>query len=153
LVGLVLWFYDITPYTAKREQLLRENKQLKEENGWFSALLDHLPFPVWRRDAALNLSYANQAYAQLSGESRTPHGEATPLPELTESSRSLASWAKETRALQQERMHIVSGGKRRLFRLSEMPVGAECIGFAIDITDLEKVEREVERHVSAQSDL
>jgi signal transduction histidine kinase len=155
LRAVILWFHDITGYEHQQEQVISERLAIQEQMGALNRMLDTLPFPVWRRGKGLDLSYANIAYRRLSSLKQLPHDEGAPLPDLFENAPALAKWAKETGEIQTENHHLVMDGKRALYQFKEVPLSKEDgnIGFGFDITRQEEAEKEIKRHISAQSDL
>jgi signal transduction histidine kinase len=116
------------------------------------AMFEAVPVPVWRRDRNLALVDCNAAYAAALDTTRqTALAEGREL--LPESSRgkalelARAAAAGETRT---EAHHVVIGGSRHLIEITETP---DCkggtIGFAIDRTDREVAEIELQRHMNA----
>ena len=134
--GDAVWFAD----GAARDSAERERARLR-------AVLDALPMPVWRRDAGLQLSDANRAFAAAIGA--TIDSPPTKLRELAdaESGRALAESAKRS-GQASERRHVIVNGSRRWVELSEIRLGesGESLGFARDLTDLEAVEAALKRH-------
>ncbi|HWE73178.1 MAG TPA: ATP-binding protein [Stellaceae bacterium] len=134
--GDAIWFAD----GAARDSAERERLRLR-------TVLDALPIPVWRRNAAFLLTGANRAFAAAIGAA----ADASSPDQLrefadAESARSLAeSAAKTGRA--SERRHVIINGSRRWVELSEIKLeSGESLGFARDLTDLEAAEAELKRH-------
>ena len=139
--GDAVWFADAAAHdTAEREQ------------ARLRALLDAIPVPVWRRDAALRLTDANRAFTQAIGA--VPEGSAGALRELAGDApgRALAETARQT-GQASERRHVVVNGSRRWLELNETRLDktGEILGFARDLTDLEASEAELKRHVAAHA--
>lgn len=89
------------------------------------AILDTLPFPVWRRRGDLRLIFCNQAYAKavdattgavIAGQ----HELASPTAR-SGSGRTLSETAIGTGQAQNERRHVIIAGKRRLMEITEIP--------------------------------
>jgi signal transduction histidine kinase len=134
--GDAVWFAD----GAAQESAERERLRLR-------SVLDALPIPVWRRDAGLQLSGANRAFAAAIGVAVDSPSPAE-LHELAdaESGRALAESAKQS-GQASERRHIIVNGSRRWVELSEIHLDSgESLGFARDLTDLEAAETELKRH-------
>ncbi len=116
------------------------------------AMFEAVPLPVWRRDRNLTLVDCNAAYAAALDTNRE-----TALAE----SRELAPESGRGKALELARVaaageprteahHMVIGGSRRLIEITETPDReGGTIGFAIDRTDRENAEAELQRHISA----
>ncbi len=116
------------------------------------AMLEAAPMPVWRRDRSLTLVDCNTAYAAALDTTRdvalaqrrelAPESGRGKALELAR-----AAAAGETRT---EAHHLVIGGARHLIEITETPDReGGTIGFAIDRTDRETAEAELQRHISA----
>jgi signal transduction histidine kinase/PAS domain-containing protein len=116
------------------------------------AMFEAVPMPVWRRDRNLAVVDCNAAYAaalDTTREAALAKGREL-APEIgrgkaLDLARSAA--AGETRT---EAHHVVIGGSRRLIEITETPDReGGTIGFAIDRTDRENAEAELQRHINA----
>ena len=118
----------------------------------FVDLLDKLPIPIWRRDAALAIVYCNQAFYRLLD---LPPGETLrPGRDINSAARALAARALKLGMAQSESQQQVVAGKRRLFDFNEAPLpSGGLIGFAIDQTALEETHSELARHIAAHDDV
>ncbi len=138
--GDAVWFTD----GAARDAAEREQARLK-------AVLDALPLPIWRRDAALHLTEANRAFAAAIGAA--PDAPASELRELVgaDPARALAEAAlKDGQA--SERRHVVVNGSRRWLEVSETRLGdsGDLLGVVRDLTELEAAEATLQRHEAGQ---
>jgi len=116
------------------------------------AMFEAVPVPVWRRDRDLGLVDCNLAYAAALDTTReTALAERREL--APESSRGKAlelARAAAAGATRTEAHHVVIGGSRRLIEITETPDReGGTIGFAIDRTDRENAEAELQRHINA----
>ncbi|MBV8939520.1 MAG: PAS-domain containing protein [Alphaproteobacteria bacterium] len=148
----VLWLYDITGEARQHARAVQEAGKLKTEIKLYSTILNMTPYPVWQRDQDLNIRYYNLAYSELAEEG----GEgAEGAPELDRRARQQARAALAAGEPKVERRHIVADGQRRLVEVREMPVPGEnmLVGAAADITEIEQLQEELQRYISAQSDL
>ena len=116
------------------------------------AMFEAVPMPVWRRDRNLTLVDCNAAYAaalDTTREAALAQGREL-APEsgrgkALEVARSAAAGTTSTEA-----HHMVIGGSRHLIEITETPDReGGTIGFAIDRTDREAAEAELQRHISA----
>jgi signal transduction histidine kinase len=116
------------------------------------AMFEAVPIPVWRRDRKLTLVDCNAAYAaalDTTREAALAQGREL-APEsgrgkALELARSAAAGTASTEA-----HHVVIGGSRHLIEITETPDReGGTIGFAIDRTDREAAEAELQRHISA----
>jgi signal transduction histidine kinase len=131
------------------------------------AMIDALPHPVWVRGKDLNLVLCNRAYAKALDV--TPDEAVKSQMELTSqntrggSARVLASQALNSGKTEKGRRHIIIGGKRFLYQISEMPFGETgkaksdddiaLLGFAIDVTAEEEKDSELQRHLAAEHEV
>ena len=144
----VLWLSDIS-----RTRAIEAAHALSQSTASaVRAMLEAMPVPVWRRDRNLALVDCNAAYAAALDTTRE-----VALAE----GRELASGSGRGKALELARAatagetlteahHLVIGGARHLIEITETPDReGGTIGFAIDRTDREAAEAELQRHVSA----
>ena len=151
----VLWVSDVTSETAARSDAAIQLTAAQVERDGLRAMLDVLPFPVWRRSKDLTLAQTNCAYGEAV-RSDTDGSEAGP-PELVElesgPENQLASLAQATGVPQSESRHTVIGGERRLMEFNEVPSnGMGVVGYATDFTQLESIQEELASHIAAHSD-
>ncbi|HVH81922.1 MAG TPA: PAS-domain containing protein, partial [Stellaceae bacterium] len=120
------------------------------------AMLEAVPLPVWRRDGNLALVDCNAAYAAALDTTREAAlSEGRELSPETGRGKALQlARAAAAGDMCSETHHIVIGGSRRLLAITETPDGTGgTIGFAIDRTDREEAETELQRHISAHGDV
>ncbi len=149
--GRTMWIVDATEGAAAIAALETEITGLRR-------LLDFLPIPLWRRDANLDLDYANQTYRDAVEGA----GDAAPetLGELGagvigQHGRALAEQAARTRAGQSGTHHVVMAGRRRLVEITETPLADDgpVAGYAIDRTAAEEVSDELNRHIAGHEEV
>ncbi len=137
-----------------------------------TALLESLPFPLWRRDAAQQLIWVNAAYAAWSGHAvaeilssqielvppaSAAAGKATGGKSVT--GRKLALKAVLKGDAQHERAFGVVAGQRRLLEISELPTpqpegeGLGTLGYALDMTVTQELQDELQRHIGAHHEV
>ena len=143
--GWALWIDEVTALATGQARERRLAEGLAEA-------LDQLPYPVWRRDAQLGITYCNRAFAQLLD---LPDGDSLPPGrEVNAGARALARRAQKLAVAQAESQQLVVGGQRRLFDFSEIPLpDGSLIGFALDQTSLEDSHAELSRHLAAHDDV
>lgn len=142
---------DLSPEV---QRLTQENERLKRDIKRLSNIVNLSQNPIWQHDAELKINFCNLAFSEVAEESADKVVETGDL-ELYKGHRSLARKAWETGEEQSERKHIVVGGERRFYHIRELPVKAEGVitGYARDITEMDALNEEIERHISAQRDL
>ncbi len=148
--AVMIWIYDITPVTRQQQRTQQENAKLKLDIKHYSTLLNMAPYPIWERGRDLGVRFYNLAYGEIAEESGSEGA-----PELDRRARQLASIALESGQPRTERRHLVVGGQRRLFQFNEQPLPEEglVIGYAHDISEVESLQEELQRYMSAQADL
>lgn len=147
----VIWLHDITAEARKQERTHTEAEKLKSEIKLYSTILNMVPFPVWQRDKELDVRFYNLAYGELVEESAEQGG----TPELDRRARQQARQAMQSGEAKLDRRHIISAGQRLMMEVSEIPVPGEnmVIGCAKDISEVERLQEELQRYISAQGDL
>ncbi len=122
-------------------------------------LLDTVPMPIWSRDANLGIDQCNLAYARAV-EAETSEEALLGLHELAgssagNSSRVLARNALHSGIAQKMREHIVVGGTRRYYEISEEPLDGtgKLAGFALDLTEVEEAQAKLKRHIEAHREI
>jgi signal transduction histidine kinase len=160
-VADLIWFRDMSRFVAESQRLLGEIERLGGERARLRALLDALPVPAWLRDNDLGLSFCNKAYGDaIESDPETAVREQREIAEsvIANQGRALAERARLTGLSQSESHHIVIDGTRRLFEFVEAPLSlherdGELVGFAMDFTDLEKVQADLSREIAAHGNV
>ncbi len=148
----MIWLDDVTEQAARIRALKDENDQLR-------TMIDALPVPIWRRDAAHRIVDCNQTYVRVvEAESRatvTAEGREITTGVIAGSGPALAAKATEAGEAQSERHHIVVGGARRMLELTEAPIagGDGTAGVALDLTEVYESQSELSRHVSSHDEV
>jgi signal transduction histidine kinase len=127
-------------------------EQARTELGQLSAVLDQLPYPIWRRDAAMTVTYCNRAHARLFGT--TPKEVIAKSREISAAAKALAKRAQKLSLAQSESQQLVVDGHRRLYDFHEVPLeDGTLVGYALDQTALEESHAELVRHIAAHDDV
>ena len=118
----------------------------------FRAILDALPIPVWLRDKAPALTWANHAF--LSATSTTDLDAARrDQVSLDKTERDLAASARSQNVMVETKRFAVVAGQRRAITFTEIPLGdAGIIGTAMDVTEVAAAEARLQQHVDAHAD-
>ncbi|HEU5047959.1 MAG TPA: ATP-binding protein [Rickettsiales bacterium] len=155
LTHIIIFIRDTSGAQKIHDQLTNENRQLKRDIKQFSNILNTLPVPVWLRGEDQVIRYCNMAYSITAEENLDDQKDDHETLELHPYARPLAKTAFEGDQVKSERRHIVVEGARKLYEFTETPLKADrvTVGLAQDITELENVQEELQRHVYAQSEL
>jgi signal transduction histidine kinase len=118
----------------------------------FRAILDALPIPVWLRDKALALVWANHAFVRATGMADLDAARREQVA-LDKAERDLAASARSKNMMQETKRFAVVAGQRRALTFTEIPLGdAGIIGTAMDVTDVAAAEARLQQHVDAHAD-
>ncbi|MBI3498462.1 MAG: PAS-domain containing protein [Proteobacteria bacterium] len=147
----ILWFTDASASVA----LEAARTRLERERDGARALLDLLPWPIWRRGRDVVLAWVNRAYADTLGVSReTVLSQSSALVSAAAEARALAERAQRTGRAQSESHSVVVRGQRRLLDVTEQPMaGGELAGYAEDVTVVAETQDELARHVAAHGEV
>lgn len=145
----VLRFRGIAGYRSDLVRLLDQHHEVSRSAKVAYGLLDALPFPVWFRDNAQHITWANAAYARAveakdTGEVVSRQLELLESRERAQVTQQLASGATYAR-----RMHLIIDGERRAHDLFVRPVDGVAAAAAVDVNALETAEGELSRQISA----
>ncbi len=154
VTGIVIWFFDVSPYTQQINNLSLQTTQLNRELKEYASIFNTLPMPIWKRNHDYKIRFCNFVYSKfVDGEGDNTNG--SEIPELDQSLHSLSVLARDNGRALRMKKHLVVQGERRFFSITEMAIknSDEVLGFAYDITDQDEIEKELARHISAHADL
>ncbi len=140
------------PLSGERRQITELNydvRKLGMQVERLSAVLDSAPLPIWLRDGEGRLSWVNRAYVK-----------AVELPDSAAVLRSLIEVAAPDRIDTTKadpkvgllgRAHAVFAGAMRALNIHEVALPEGRAGFAVDVSELEDIEKELDRHIEAHA--
>ena len=164
----VLWLYEITELQNEKSRKLEQIKLLEKETKFAYDASDAADFPLWIRNRDLDIIWCNKAYTKIIGEpsSAILAKQVELQPTLFDMNnkggrrekiypRKMAEQAHEEREAAFATGHLIVNGQRRLFTISESPIGARngYLGMALDITKEEELNNEMERYINAKYEL
>ncbi len=157
----LIWFRDMSRFVAETARLLGRIESLGADASRLKALLDSLPIPAWLRGDDLRLTFCNAAYGraiEVPPPVAVAEGREIAAGVVGNEGRALAERAKVTGIAQTESHHVVIGGKRRSLEFVEIPLdhnapAAAMAGYAMDFTDLEKVQTDLSREIAAHGNV
>lgn len=131
-----------------------ETEVLKRDVRDLSTVLNAVDIPIWKRDQFQQVASCNIAFSMIA-EEVSEHAHGIEELELFQGHRQLAKKALETSEPQHIRRHIIVDGARRLYDIHEIPFASEgiTVGYALNISELEIAQEEIQRHISALRDL
>ncbi|MGF7158662.1 signal transduction histidine kinase [Rhodoligotrophos appendicifer] len=147
----------LRPLAGERREITKlahESRKLARQVERLTAILDNAPLPIWLRDEEHRLTWANQAYVQAVDAETISTVLAAGIelvnPERKLNAR-LAANGRSQGAVDRRRSHTVINGTKRALDVVEVAVTDGEAGFALDVTALEDVERELKRHIRAHA--
>jgi signal transduction histidine kinase len=138
--------------TGDRLELLRLTRELGKSEGELRSLrglLDALPQPVWLREPAGGLAWANRAYLDAVEAKDIADAQARRLELLDSADRAESARERAARGRFSARVAAVVAGARRMLDIAEAPAGAGSAGIAVDVSELERVRADLQRQMDA----
>ncbi|WP_045837225.1 PAS domain-containing sensor histidine kinase [Hyphomicrobium sp. 99] len=145
----VLRFKDVSAYKAEIARIDERHATLARDIRSSRALLDTLPMPVWLRDQSNRLVWVNKAYVKaVDAESELEVLQRQiELLEMRQRKHVLKTIASGESY--KARVHLIAGGERKPHDIVVIPVDGMLAGAAIDVTDIETAQGELDRQVAA----
>jgi signal transduction histidine kinase len=140
------------PLAGERQQIREldyDAKKLALQVERLSAVLDGAPLPVWLRDAQGKLTWVNRAYVKAV-DMADSDSVLRAAVEIAPRAKLDAAKADPRRALL-GRAHAVFSGAMRALNIHEVDLAQGRAGYAIDTTELEHAEKELDRHIKAHA--
>jgi signal transduction histidine kinase len=126
----------------------RHHKHL-EDAAAMRSLMEAVPAPVWARDQAGRLVFANKAYARAVDMKEGSEAAARGIELFDRAARTELLRAHETAQIYSARMSAVVAGQRRSFDVLTVPVARGSAGIGIDATEAELMRAELKRMMDA----
>lgn len=147
----VLWFRDVTGERAEVVRLSERLRAAESAREKFAEYTDSLSLPAWRRDGEDRLVWVNAAYVHAvegaSAQEVIEQGQELLSEEArSESRRQLADMHKAD-----HRTYTVVAGERRALNIRESVLNEGTAGLAVDVTELEHTQGELQRHIGAHA--
>jgi len=133
---------DLVELLSRHERLLNDVASLR-------ALIEHLPSPVWTRDAAGQLTFANPAYARAVEAKNADDAVTRRLELLDSSARDNILRALAANGSYAGRLPAVVAGSRRTFDVLDFRTDTGSAGIGLDATEAETMRVALARMVDA----
>jgi signal transduction histidine kinase len=140
------------PLAGERRQAtesLYDAQKLAKQVERLSAILDAAPFPIWIKNTEDKLSWINQAYIKATEQTDSDNVIKSNITLVKSESIDISRADQGSKLL--GRAHAVQSGTMHAFNLHEVALSIGKAGFAIDVTALEAVEKELDRHIKAHA--
>jgi signal transduction histidine kinase len=140
------------PLSGERRQITELNydaRKLGMQVERLSAVLDSAPLPIWLRDGDGKLSWVNQAYVKAV---ELPDSDSVLRSRIEVASPERIDTTKaNTKTGLLGRTHAVFAGAMRALNIHEVALPEGKAGFAVDVSELEEIEKELDRHIKAHA--
>ncbi len=147
-----LWLTDPAARMAEDDGMMGKIRERTIDLHGALSFMEKSAIPTWRRDAELNLAWVNRAYCEAV-ESNSPSEVLRKQIELDPTARKIAQEASDAKKRISGQILVNISGERRVLRIVETPMhsagGAALGGIALDITDLDRAQRDLNDHLEA----
>jgi signal transduction histidine kinase len=141
----VLRLRDVSGLARELAELHARHDKLSSDTESLRTLIDALSTPVWARDIAGSLVFANSAYARAVEAKEPADAIARGLELLNRSAREDASRARAGGKSYLARVPAIVAGSRRSFDVFDVPTRRGSVGIGIDATEAETMRAELNR--------
>jgi len=153
--AVLVWIIDASDSANEIARLTGEASKAHSDFAALVGLIEAAPVPMWFRGPDARIRLVNSAYvAAVGGE--TAEQVVADNVELVEAidgvaPAEVAHQARDSGHSIERNVMVTIEGERRAFRVSDLPVGSEGVaGYAIDVEDLEQLNREYRAFRAAQ---
>jgi len=141
---------DVTGEPREIRRLQEEVAQLRKELLQWDETLDQLPHPIWHRNGAGNLVWANRAYVEAVEAQDRRDVVAHGIEFLESAMRGDAADARQRHEPWSARTTVIAAGEQRFFDVTERPMRFGSLGFAQDISGLEAARADLRQQLESQ---
>ncbi|MBS0250279.1 MAG: PAS-domain containing protein [Proteobacteria bacterium] len=145
----VLRFKDVSTYKAEIARIDEQHGALARDIRSSRALLETLPMPVWLRDTAGHLIWVNSAYVKAVEADSELEVLERQIELLETRQRRQIAKTVATGDSYKSRVHLIAGGQRKPHDIVILPVDGMTAGAAVDVTDIETAQGELDRQIAA----
>jgi len=159
--GSIVWFRDATIEENIAAFKERNVRQINRRLDFFENTNNLMQLPMWIRDEHLRLIWVNQAYVDaVDGTSEKEvitEGLELITSTIGKTMRDMTATATKTREPCIEKHFVVIRGERRALDIHNIPMQIDtgkvgCMGYAQDVTELEKAKDELIHHTESHSE-
>ncbi len=145
----VLRLRDVGGIERDLVELVTRHDKLMNDVATMRGVLDSLSAPVWARNEAGRLIFANSAFACAVEAEDATDAVARELELLGRSARDQISGAHAAGQAYSGRLPAIIAGQRRIFDVFDVPSGTGSTGIAIDRTEAAAMRTELDRMIEA----
>jgi signal transduction histidine kinase len=145
----VLRLKDISGYKLELSKIEEQHTSLARDILSSRALINTLPMPVWLRGMDNRLIWVNSAYVTAVDAKSEIEVLERQIELLEARQRKAVAKAVGGGQTYRSRVHLVAAGERKAHDVIVLPVDGMTAGAAIDVTDIESAQGELERQIAA----
>ena len=145
----VLRLRDVAGYKRDLIKILDQHRQLARDIRASRALLNALPMPVWLRSPDGRIEWVNKAYVAAVEAADEAEVRERQIELLESRQRAALEPQLKKRELAIKRMPLIIGGERKPHDIVIVPLEDTIAAAAIDVTDLESAQDELQRQIAA----
>ncbi|NVK35690.1 MAG: PAS-domain containing protein [Rhodobacteraceae bacterium] len=144
--AVVLRLRDLTGERKMQAELAARNARISGELHMLQALLNNMSAPAWQQDAEGRIIWTNSAYAKAvdAVDAATAIRDGSPF--LDAAACDAMSRDRDDDGRFSARMPIVAAGEQKMFEVTDVRTNVGGAGIAIDISELEKMRKELSRN-------
>ncbi|MDE2445555.1 MAG: PAS-domain containing protein [Alphaproteobacteria bacterium] len=142
----------IRPLAGERRtanETVHDAQKLAKQVERLSAILDAAPFPIWIKGAGDKTVWVNQSFVKTAEVRNSAEVIAhnTPIAKLESPPRAMPDAPDNWLG----RAHAVQNGQMKAYNLFQTRLSIGDVGYAIDVTQQEQLEKELARHINAHA--
>ncbi|HEX2554389.1 MAG TPA: ATP-binding protein [Microvirga sp.] len=145
----ILRLRDVTGERAASLKAQADLACARDDLRSMTGLLDTVAHPLWLRDSADALVWANQAYLRAVEARSLEDARSRGLELLDAATRAEARRRRLAGEAFESRVGVVLAGQRRKADVVERPTASGCAGMAVDVSELEAVRADLQREMHA----
>lgn len=151
----LVWLFDFSASANELAKLRAATMAAQADYAGLSGLIEAAPLPMWFRGPDMELRIVNTAYCTAVGalDAATVIAKGIELVEPVDglSADQVAARAKLRGVPFERTVTATIAGQRKTLRVTDLPLGDEGVaGYAVDIEDLEELNRQFSRFRDAQ---
>jgi PAS domain-containing protein len=145
----VLRLRDVSGIKRELAELNARHERFAGEMDSLRSLIDALPSPVWARDLAGALVFANPAFARAVEAKDSADAISRGVEMLSRAARDEASRSRAAGNAYTGRLPAIVAGNRRTLDVLDVPTRKGSAGIGIDATEAEAMRGEIKRLLDA----
>ncbi|VAW02170.1 FIG056333: sensor [hydrothermal vent metagenome] len=146
-----LRFRPLVGERRSNADLSHETRRLGKQVQRLSAILDQAPFPIWFDNKEGELAWINQAYMSAVEATNVERVLQQPVLLVDEAKIVAPNATSKTNSALRGTVDVIISGNRRSMDIFKVSSETEDANFAIDMTNLDTAQKELELHIKAHA--